>query len=44
MTTSIDELSRFETEEQRGIDRQEPDRTALKLMHAVRLWLGRVLS
>jgi hypothetical protein len=44
MTTSIEEFPRSETEERRDIARQEPDRTAWKLMHAVRLWLGRVLS
>jgi hypothetical protein len=44
MSTSIDEHPRSETEDQQGIDRPERDRTALKLMHAVRLWLGRALS
>jgi hypothetical protein len=44
MNTSIGELAEAVADEQQGLSRSEPDRTVLRLMHTVRLWLGRVLS
>ncbi len=44
MSASIGEFPGSETAERREIDRLERDRTVLKLMHSVRLWLGRALS